>query len=79
MLRTPELDVHVHVFSRGCEEVARHLTFRNHLRNHPEDRLRYETLKRKLAKEDWSDMNAYASAKGEMVEDILARAFQAKS
>ena len=79
MLRTPELDVHVHVFSRGCEEVARHLTFRNHLRHHPEDRLRYEALKRKLAKEDWSDMNAYASAKDEMVEDILARAFQAKS
>jgi GrpB-like predicted nucleotidyltransferase (UPF0157 family)/2-polyprenyl-3-methyl-5-hydroxy-6-metoxy-1,4-benzoquinol methylase len=79
MLRTPELDVHIHVFSRGCVEVARHLAFRNHLRHHPEDRLRYEALKRKLAKEDWSDMNAYASAKGEMVEDILARAFQAKS
>ena len=74
MLRTPELDVHIHLFSRGCEEVARHLAFRNHLRHDAEGRLRYETLKRKLAKEDWSDMNAYASAKGEMVEDILARA-----
>lgn len=75
MLRTPELDVHIHVFSRGCDEVARHVAFRNHLRQHAEARLRYEALKRKLAKEDWSDMNAYARAKGEVVEDILARAF----
>jgi len=74
MFRTPELDVHIHVFSNGCVEFARHLAFRNRLRSHAEDRLRYEALKRKLAKEDWSDMNAYASAKGEVVEGIMARA-----
>ena len=28
MLRTPELDVHVHVFSAGCVEVARMVAFR---------------------------------------------------
>lgn len=76
MLRTPELDVHIHIFSRGCAEVARHLAFRNHLRHDAEDRLRYEALKRQLAKEDWSDMNAYANAKGELVKAILARAFR---
>ncbi|MFZ4766580.1 MAG: GrpB family protein [Roseimicrobium sp.] len=76
MLRTPELDVHLHVFSRGCVEVARHLAFRNRLRSHVGDRLRYEALKRRLAKEDWSDMNAYARAKSEVVEDILVRASQ---
>ena len=73
MLRTPELDVHIHVFSAGCPEVARHLAFRDHLRSHAEDRLRYEALKRKLATEDWSDMNAYAQAKTSLVEEILAR------
>jgi GrpB-like predicted nucleotidyltransferase (UPF0157 family) len=76
MVRTPELDVHVHIFSPGCVEVARHLTFRNRLRSHAEDRLRYEALKRKLAKEDWPDMNAYARAKGELVEEIIARALR---
>src|SRR5262245_12426630 len=65
MLRTPELDVHVHVFSSGCVEVTRQLAFRDHLGRNAEDRLLYESVKRKLAKEDWPDMNAYARAKTE--------------
>ncbi|MHA3772591.1 GrpB family protein [Verrucomicrobiota bacterium sgz303538] len=76
MFRTPELDVHMHIFSPGCVEVARHVAFRNRLRNHAEDRLRYETLKRRLATEDWPDMNAYARAKSEVVEEIIAQALQ---
>ena len=43
------------------------------LRTCPEDRLLYESVKRKLAREDWTDMNAYARAKSEVVEEILAR------
>ena len=74
MLRTPQLDVHVHIFSRGCVEVARHLAFRSRLQSHAEDRLRYEALKRRLAKEDWLDMNAYARAKSEVIEEIIAHA-----
>lgn len=76
MFRTPELDVHVHVFSQDCVEVSRHLAFRDQLRTCPEDRLLYESVKRKLTKEDWSDMNAYAAAKSEIVEQILARAMR---
>jgi len=74
MLRTPELDVHIHVFTTGCAEFTRHVKFRNWLRTHDEDRLLYESVKRKLAHEDWPDMNAYANAKSEIVEAILARA-----
>ena len=74
MLRTRELDVQVHVFSAGCVEFTRHRTFRDRLRSHAEDRHRYEALKRNLAKEGWPDMNAYARAKSEVVEDIIARA-----
>jgi GrpB-like predicted nucleotidyltransferase (UPF0157 family) len=74
MFRTPQLDVHIHIFSIGCVEVARQLAFRDRLRSHAEDRLRYEALKRKLAREDWPDMDAYARAKSEMVEEIIARA-----
>ncbi len=76
MFRTPELDVHVHIFSPGCVEFTRHLAFRDHLRACAEDRLRYESVKRKLAGEDWPDMNAYARAKTEVVEQILARALR---
>jgi GrpB-like predicted nucleotidyltransferase (UPF0157 family) len=74
MFRTSELDVHVHIFSVGCIEISRQLAFRNRLRNNAEDRLLYESVKRKLAKEDWPDMNAYARAKSDVVEQITARA-----
>ena len=71
MLRIPQLDVHVHVFSSGSAEVIRQLAFRDHLRSNAEDRLLYESFKRRLAKEDWPDMNAYARAKTEVIEQIL--------
>ena len=77
MVRTPELDVHVHLFSPGCIEFIRHRVFRDHLRTCEEDRLLYESVKRKLAKEDWPDMTAYAQAKTEVEEGILTRAFGA--
>ena len=73
MLRTPELDVHVHVFSKACSEVSRMLAFRDRLRASTEDRLRYEAVKQKLAAMEWPDMNAYADAKSDAVEAILSR------
>lgn len=74
MLRTPELDVQVHVWREGGAEVARHLAFRDRLRASPEDRAAYERLKRELATREWADMNEYADAKGPLIEAILARA-----
>ena len=76
MLRTQELDVHVHIFSSGCVEVARMLAFRNRLRSNADDRLRYDALKRNLAKQDWPDMNDYARAKTDVVEQITASALR---
>jgi Uncharacterized conserved protein len=76
MLRTPEADVHVHIFSTECVEVSRQLTFRDHLRRNAEDGNLYQSTKRRLAKEDWPDMDAYARAKTEVVEQITARALQ---
>lgn len=74
MFRTPERDVHVHVYSLGCKEIGRILIFRDRLRTSIEDRQRYEDLKRALAKNDWPDMNAYADAKAELIEKIIAAA-----
>src|SRR5688572_3111094 len=76
MFRTPGQDVHIHIFSQGCVEVTRLLVFRNRLRANVEDRRLYESVKRKLAKEEWPDMDAYARAKTEVVEQITARALQ---
>jgi len=72
MLRTPAQDVHVHVYSDGCPEVARNLAFRDRLRRNADDRRRYERTKRELAAKEWPDMNAYADAKTEVIESILA-------
>jgi GrpB-like predicted nucleotidyltransferase (UPF0157 family) len=71
MLRTPERDVHVHIWRDSDPEVERHLRFRDQLRRSPEDRHAYEQLKRELATREWADMNAYAEAKGELIEAIL--------
>ena len=76
MLRTPEADVHVHIFSFDCIEVTHQLAFRDRLRRNAEDRLLYQSTKRRLAKEDWPDMDAYAQAKTDVVEQITARALQ---
>lgn len=72
MLRTPEKDVHIHIYSAGCREIQRNLTFRDRLRRNIEDRSRYEQTKRELAAKEWSDMNAYADAKAEVIESIIA-------
>jgi GrpB-like predicted nucleotidyltransferase (UPF0157 family) len=74
MLRTPELDVHVHVWGEGDEEIRRTLAFRDRLRASAADREAYEALKRELATREWDDMNHYARAKGALIEEILSRA-----
>lgn len=74
MLRTPDKDVHVHIYSAGCPEIERNLTFRDRLRGSAHDRSRYEMTKRELASREWPDMNAYARAKTQVIESILAGA-----
>jgi GrpB-like predicted nucleotidyltransferase (UPF0157 family) len=72
MFRTPERDVHVHIYSDGCPEIQRNLTFRDRLRRDSDYRKHYEQIKRQLVTQDWPDMNAYAQAKTQAIEDIIA-------
>ncbi|SFA91215.1 GrpB domain, predicted nucleotidyltransferase, UPF0157 family [Amycolatopsis marina] len=74
LVRTPERDVHVHVCSSGSDWERRHLLFRDWLRRDEHDRTEYERLKWELARRDWTDMNAYASAKGPLIAEITQRA-----
>src|SRR5215470_8433364 len=74
MLRTPARDTHIHVFSPGSPEIIRVLTLRDRLRTNDEERKRYEDTKRRLAAQSWPDMNAYAQAKTDVIESIMAAA-----
>lgn len=72
MFRTPERDVHIHIYSAGCPEIQRNLIFRDRLRGNAEDRKLYDRVKRELAKKDWPDMNAYPNAKTEVIDKLIA-------
>ncbi|HET7120869.1 MAG TPA: GrpB family protein [Solirubrobacterales bacterium] len=74
MLRTADLDVHLHVCAADSDWERRHLLFRDWLRRSAADRRLYEETKRRLADRDWADMNAYADAKDEVVARIMRRA-----
>jgi Uncharacterized conserved protein len=50
------------------------LAFRDRLRTHHDERLRYEAAKRDLAAREWTYLQHYADAKTEVVDGIIARA-----
>jgi len=72
LLKGPETEVNLHVFSVGSEEVERMRKFRDRLRADPKARERYARTKRRLARRTWKYVQNYADAKSEVVEAILA-------
>jgi GrpB-like predicted nucleotidyltransferase (UPF0157 family) len=74
MFRPASRDAHVHVCAEGGREQHDYLLLRDWLRHSAEDRGAYAGLKRKLAIEDWPDVNYYARAKSPLISEILARA-----
>jgi len=73
MLRTPELEVQVHIWTAGSDDERRHLIFRVRLRSSAEDRAEYERTKRELAGQH-RDVNHYANAKGALIGRIIENA-----
>jgi GrpB-like predicted nucleotidyltransferase (UPF0157 family) len=74
MLRTPEVDVHVHVFPPWSGEIERHLLLRDLLRRDARAREGYEGVKRQLAAREWETVNHYAEAKTHVIERLIAQA-----
>ena len=74
VLKGPDTNVNLHVYSPGSPEIERYLIFRDRLRRDPADRERYQRIKRELAQRDWRYVQQYADAKTEVVEEIIARA-----
>lgn len=74
VLKGPDTDTNVHVFSPGCSEIERMVGFRDWLRSHDADRELYAAAKRDLAMRTWRWVQDYADAKTDVVEEIMARA-----
>ena len=74
MLKGPDTDVNLHVYSEGCPEICTMLRFRDWLRSNETDRTLYAQVKRALAAQDWEFMQNYADAKSDVVAEIMARA-----
>ena len=74
MFRSPQADVHVHVWREGSDDQRDQLVFRDQLRANDDDRARYESVKRELASREWDSMQDYANAKTGVIADIMRRA-----
>ncbi len=74
MVRTPEKDVHIHIYPPAAPDVERYYFVRDELRQNEALRKKYGELKQKLASQEWADMNAYSAAKTEVIEEIIAAA-----
>jgi GrpB-like predicted nucleotidyltransferase (UPF0157 family) len=74
LLKGPDTEVNLHVFSAACTEVEQMLLFRDWLRANAEDRELYAAAKRELAAREWKYMQQYADAKTAVVHEIVARA-----
>jgi GrpB-like predicted nucleotidyltransferase (UPF0157 family) len=73
MLTGPGFPVHLHVFSEGCEEIGRMISFRDWLRANAADRELYGRTKLALATQEWKYMQNYAHAKSGVIAEIRAR------
>jgi len=74
VLKGPDTNVNLHVFSDGSVEWDRMVGFRDWLRSHDDDRQLYERTKRELLTRQWEFVQDYADAKTDVVEEIVARA-----
>lgn len=78
MFKGPDIDINLHVFSKGSNEINKYLIFRNYLREHKNARQLYEETKKQLAKRKWKYVQNYADAKSEVVCQIMNQAMKEK-
>ena len=71
---------HIHVVESGGDEERRTLAFRDYIRDHHAVAREYESLKRGLAPQfsaaTVESRQAYADAKGELIERVIAQALE---
>jgi len=64
---------HLHIFEIASVRWPLLLTFRDHLRDHPEDAAEYGRIKRALAAADAHDRPRYRGGKAPFIEELLNR------
>jgi GrpB-like predicted nucleotidyltransferase (UPF0157 family)/2'-5' RNA ligase len=74
LLKGPDTDINLHVFTLGCSEIDRMLRFRDWLRINEADRNHYERTKRDLTQRVWRHVQHYADAKTTIIQKIMHRA-----
>jgi GrpB-like predicted nucleotidyltransferase (UPF0157 family) len=74
LLKGPDTNINLHVFSAGTAEIDRMLRFRDWLRANDIDRDHYANTKRELATRVWRHVQHYADAKTAVVREIMDRA-----
>ncbi len=74
LFKGPDINLNLHVFTSGSEEVERVLLLRDWLRKNPVDRDLYAEAKRNLARQEWKYVQNYADAKSKVIENIISRA-----
>ncbi len=69
----------IHLVERSnVEWWERHLSFRDHLRAHPETAREYGRLKHHLAERFRADRDAYTDAKTDFISEVVRRATEYK-
>lgn len=79
MLKGPDTDINLHVFTAGASEIDRMLLFRDWLRANGTDREAYLQVKRDLAQRTWRHVQHYADSKSAIVAEIVERAAAANT
>lgn len=74
LVKGPDTNINLHVFSVGASEIDRMLRFRDWLRATDADRDYYARVKRDLAQRTWRHVQHYADAKTAVVQEITERA-----
>lgn len=64
---------HIHMLEKGAEYRER-LLFRDYLIDHPDAARRYESLKREAVEKHAHDRRAYAKAKRQFIDRVVAKA-----
>ncbi len=71
---TRKMDHHLYVCPKKSEELKKHITFRDYMKEHPEFKEEYCRLKKNLALKHREDRITYTEAKTTFIETVLERA-----
>lgn len=72
---TQWMEHHLYVCNKDSEELARHLAFRDYLRNNQEAVIEYEIIKKTLAN-SVKNRTSYTTGKTEFVSNTLKKSFE---